>query len=293
MVGMTSQLGSRSEAIGPTVVNLSAMHPLDNPTWKALTTHQSQLALVAGMARRFPPEICVHGAIALPLPPAYQDLLRISPEPVGLFSMQRLQPPPGWTVVRAVELSQMVQEAAAEGTVQEAPNSPTSASASSDSAQEAGHAWSNAVPASGDAEQPTIFGGLRIDSLTPADLPQMSALYEATRPGRKLSPALYKLGGFVGIRDDATDQPGQLVAMACLRLHLPGYREISTVGTLPGFEGRGYATALVAELARRIRARNEQPFLTVRTDNQRAIAIYQRLGFRGRVKMHSTTIRFG
>lgn len=60
---------------------------------------------------------------------------------------------------------------------------------------------------------------------------------------------------------------------------------------MPGHEGRGYATALVAELARRIRARNEQPFLTVRTDNQRAIGIYERLGFRERVKLFSTTIR--
>lgn len=243
------------------------MHPLDNPTWKALTTHQSQIALVAGMARRFPPEVAVHGALALPLPPAYQDLLRISPEPVGLFSMQRLQPPPGWTVVRAVELVQMT---APEGTAQDA----------------AVDAPANAAPAK-------AAGSFQIDDLGPADLPQMSALYEATRPGRKLSPALYKLGGFVGIRDHSADGNTQLVAMACLRLHLPGYREISTVGTLPGFEGRGYATALVRELARRIRARNEQPFLTVRTDNERAIAIYQRLGFRERVKMHSTTIRFG
>ncbi|MFI5103746.1 MAG: GNAT family N-acetyltransferase [Terriglobales bacterium] len=270
------------------------MHPLDNPTWKALTTHQSQIALVAGMARRFPPEVAVHGALALPLPPAYQDLLRLSPEPVGLFSMQKLQPPPGWTVVRAVELSQMVQtavpdssfsNAAPEGTARDAAGLTTREEASAES--------SNAVPASGDAVQPTVAGGFQIDDLGPADLPQMSALYEATRPGRKLSPALYKLGGFVGIRERASEGNNQLVAMACLRLHLPGYREISTVGTLPGFEGRGYATALVRELARRIRARNEQPFLTVRTDNERALAIYQRLGFRERVKMHSTTIRFG
>ncbi|MBZ5530801.1 MAG: GNAT family N-acetyltransferase [Acidobacteriia bacterium] len=261
------------------------MHPLDNPTWKALTTHQSQIALVAGMARRFPPEVAVHGALALPLPPAYQDLLRLSPEPVGLFSFQKLQPPPGWTVVRAVELSQMVQTTAAEGTVQEAASATTQ--------EEAGAESSKRERASSASERSAIAGGFLIEDLTPADLPQMSALYETTRPGRKLSPALYKLGGFVGIRERTSEGKNQLVAMACLRLHLPGYREISTVGTLPGFEGRGYATALVRELARRIRARSEQPFLTVRTDNERAVAIYQRLGFRERVKMHSTTIRFG
>jgi ribosomal protein S18 acetylase RimI-like enzyme len=229
------------------------MHPLDNPSWKALTTHQAQLALATGMARRFPPEMCVHGALALPLPPAFQDLARLSPEPVCLFSQQKLHPPPGWTVTRAVGLFEMVQESA-----------PSVASVGKSDAQ--------------------------IEDLTVADLPQMSALYEATRPGRKLSPKLYQMGGFVGIRN--RDAEGAvLVAMACLRLHLPGYREISTVATLPGFEGHGYATALVAELARRIRPHNERPFLTVRTDNQRAIDIYKRLGFRERILLHSTTIR--
>jgi predicted GNAT family acetyltransferase len=121
--------------------------------------------------------------------------------------------------------------------------------------------------------------------LSSADLPQMSALYEATRPGRKLSPGLIGLGGFVGMKEN-----GQLQAMACLRLHFPGYREISTVGTLPGHTGRGYATALVAELVRRIRAAGETPFLTVRTDNERAIAIYRRLGFREHGRLHSTTV---
>jgi len=242
------------------------MHPLDNPSWKALTTHQAQLALASGMARRFPPEICVHGALALPLPPAFQDLARLSPEPVCLFSQQKLQPPAGWTITRAVELLEMVQESA-----------PASG------------AESGAASAS---DRAALAGGFQIEDLTAADLPQMSVLYEATRPGRKLCPKLYQMGGFVGIRN-GNAEGGQLVAMACLRLHLPGYREISTVATLPGFEGRGYATALVRELACRIRARNEQPFLTVRTDNQRAIDIYRRLSFRQRAQLQSTTIRYG
>jgi predicted GNAT family acetyltransferase len=78
--------------------------------------------------------------------------------------------------------------------------------------------------------------------------------------------------------------------MAGLRMHLPGYREITTVATLSGFEGRGYATALVTALAERIRERNERSFLTVRTDNARAIAIYRRLGFRERTRLHSTSV---
>jgi predicted GNAT family acetyltransferase len=128
--------------------------------------------------------------------------------------------------------------------------------------------------------------GASIVELLPQDLPQMSALYEITRPGRKLYPRLMELGGFIGIK-----QGDLLVAMACLRLDITGYREISTVGTLPGHTGRGYATALVGELARRSRNAGKQAFLTVNTNNERAYAIYKRLGFRSRVNLCSTTFR--
>jgi ribosomal protein S18 acetylase RimI-like enzyme len=123
--------------------------------------------------------------------------------------------------------------------------------------------------------------------LHPSDLPQMAELYQATRPGRKLCPRLHELGGFVGSKAD-----GKVVAMACVRLHLPGYREISTVATLPGYTGQGRATAVVAALMQRIHAAGERPFLTVRTDNTRAIEIYRRLGFETCGRLHSTTIRW-
>jgi ribosomal protein S18 acetylase RimI-like enzyme len=225
------------------------MHPLANPAWTALTTHQSAIALVEGMARRFPPEMAVHGALALPMPQAWESLARLARAPVGLFSSAALHLPPGWTVTRHVELFQMVQEA-------------TTSSA--------------ATPREDAAE---------VIELKESDLPAMSALYEATRLGRKICPRIQKLGTFLGIRHEE-----KLVAMAGLRMHLPGYREITTVATLPGFEGRGYATALVTALAERIRERNECPFLTVRTDNARAIAIYRRLGFRERTRLHSTSV---
>jgi ribosomal protein S18 acetylase RimI-like enzyme len=230
---------------GRTGNTLISMHALDNPIWKALTTHQAQIALSSGMARRFPPEVCVFGALALPILPAYESLARLAPEPVGLFSAGPPQPPPGWTIVRHVELHQMVHE----GDVAALPK----------------HAF-------------------KVVELTEADLEEMSALYSATRPGRTLSPRLHQLGGFVGLR-----QEGKLVTMACLRLHLPGYREISTVCTLNGFEGRGYATAVVSALVERICRRGEQPFLTVRPDSPRAFAIYRRLGFKERTQLHSYT----
>jgi ribosomal protein S18 acetylase RimI-like enzyme len=122
--------------------------------------------------------------------------------------------------------------------------------------------------------------------LTPADVPEMSVVYAATRPGRTLCPRIQKLGQFLGVRED-----NKLVAIGGLRLHIPGYREISTLATLPGHEGRGYATAIMRGLIDRIHARGERPFLTVRTDNPRAVEIYRRLGFKERTLLYSQTIR--
>jgi predicted GNAT family acetyltransferase len=126
----------------------------------------------------------------------------------------------------------------------------------------------------------------QVIELTPADVPEMSVVYTATRTGRTLCPRIQKLGQFLGVREE-----GKLVAMGGLRLHLPGYREITTVATLPDHEGYGYATAIVRGLIERIRSRGDRPFLTVRTDNTRAIEIYRRLGFRERTLLYSRTIR--
>ena len=114
----------------------------------------------------------------------------------------------------------------------------------------------------------------------------MTEIYAATRPGRALCQRIQKLGPFLGVRDE-----GKLVAMGGLRLHIAGHREITTVATLPGFEGRGYGTAVMRALVERIRARGERPFLTVRTDNTRAINIYRKLGFAERTVLYSQTIR--
>jgi ribosomal protein S18 acetylase RimI-like enzyme len=223
------------------------MHLLDNPAWSALTTLQRDLALVNGPARRFPPEMSPHGAFIDPTAETWKALSEISPAPVSIFSLQELELPPGWKIVRKVELHEMVQQ---------------------------------------EPLQLSTHPNVTVSQLTAEDVPEMSLLYAATRPGRSMAPRLHELGGVLGVR-----QEGRVLAMACLRMHFPGFREISTVGTLPGHTGRGYATALVAELARRIRAAGEVPFLTVRVDNIRAIEIYKRLGFRERLRMHSTTVR--
>jgi len=228
------------------------MLPLDNAVWTALTTKQAQHAQSSALARRFPPEMTLLGALAANTAMAFDSLVQlIQRDAVTLYFTSPPQIPAGWEIVRTVELQQMVQES-------EAPPS----------------AQSNATP--------------EVIELTPTDVPEMSTVYTATRPGRTLCPRIQKLGQFLGIREE-----GKLVAIGGLRLHLPGYREITTVATLPDREGRGYATAIVRSLIERIRSRGDRPFLTVRTDNTRAIEIYRRLGFRERTLLYSRTIRRG
>lgn len=231
------------------------MLPLDNAVWTALTTKQAQLAHTSALARRFQPEMTLLGALAANTAMAFESLAQlIQRDPVTLYFTSPPQIPTGWDIVRAVELHQMVQEAEA-------------TSMTSDEAER-----KKATP--------------EVIELTPVDVPEMSVLYTATRPGRTLCPRIQKLGQFLGIREN-----GKLVAMGGLRLHLPGYREITTVATMPGYEGRGYATAIMRGLIDRIRSRGDRPFLTVRTDNIRAVEIYRRLGFKERTLLYSRTIR--
>jgi len=126
---------------------------------------------------------------------------------------------------------------------------------------------------------------LELLELGDADSPEMVELTSLTKPG-PFGSRTHELGYYVGIR-----QNGKLVAMAGERLKVPGYTEVSAVCTHPDHLGKGYAGALMLEVMRGIRERGETPFLHVRSDNFRAIAIYERLGFRKRWEGHYAILR--
>src|SRR6266571_9219783 len=87
------------------------MLPLDNAVWTALTTKQSQLADSWALARRFPPEMTLLGALATNTAMAFESLAQlIQRDLVTLYFTSPPQIPTGWEILRAVELHQMVQE---------------------------------------------------------------------------------------------------------------------------------------------------------------------------------------
>jgi ribosomal protein S18 acetylase RimI-like enzyme len=131
---------------------------------------------------------------------------------------------------------------------------------------------------------PPRTSGQIVELGTP-DSPEMLALTALTKPG-PFGTRTHELGLYVGIRDQ-----DRLVAMAGERLKVPAYTEVSAVCTHPDHLGKGYAGILMIEVMKRIRARGETPFLHVRSDNARAIGLYQRLGFTKRWEGHFAVLK--
>src|SRR4029077_15379329 len=83
------------------------MHALDNAVWTALTTKQAQLAHSNALARRFPPEMTLLGALAANTAMAFDSLAQlIQRDAVTLYFTAAPKLPSGWETVRAVELHQ-------------------------------------------------------------------------------------------------------------------------------------------------------------------------------------------
>ena len=109
--------------------------------------------------------------------------------------------------------------------------------------------------------------------LTEEHVEQMLLLTKLTKPGPFAAKTI-DFGSYFGIFDKE-----KLVAMTGQRLHVENCTEISAVCTHPDYLGKGFANCLLQHQLQIILQQKQFPFLHVREDNERAIALYLRLGF--------------
>lgn len=114
---------------------------------------------------------------------------------------------------------------------------------------------------------------------------EMVALATLTEPGPFLAKT-HEMGRFWGVFRD-----GRLAAMAGERFQLPGHTEVSGVCTHPDFQGEGLGKRLSAHVAHAIQARGETPFLHAWSANDRAIGLYEKLGFKVRAGVNAAALR--
>ncbi|OIQ66424.1 mycothiol acetyltransferase [mine drainage metagenome] len=117
-------------------------------------------------------------------------------------------------------------------------------------------------------------------NLNDEHVPQMLSLTQLTNPGPFASRTI-EFGHYKGVFDD-----DRLVAMAGQRLHPFNYTEVSAVCTHPDYTGKGYARQLLMAQLKRMTAASNIPFLHVRDDNERAIKVYEDIGFNTRSNVY-------
>jgi ribosomal protein S18 acetylase RimI-like enzyme len=124
-------------------------------------------------------------------------------------------------------------------------------------------------------QQPITLPGntISITSLNASHSDDMLNLINKVQPGY-YEKDTWRLGNYAGIW-----QHEQLVAIAGERMRLEQLTEISAICTDPAYTGRQYAQYLIAHLCNTNLQTGHIPFLHVLHTNERAIRLYEYLGF--------------
>jgi ribosomal protein S18 acetylase RimI-like enzyme len=125
-----------------------------------------------------------------------------------------------------------------------------------------------------DPSHPVDIPSIKPVPLDKTNADEMVQLAALTKPGPFNSRTI-EFGEYYGIFEK-----GRLASMTGQRLHVENFSEVSAVCTHPDFLGKGYAAALLQHQLKIICGDGEVPFLHVRADNERAIELYERLGFK-------------
>jgi len=120
-----------------------------------------------------------------------------------------------------------------------------------------------------------VLGGtpVPVSALTANHKEVLFNLINKVQPGY-YEPDTQQLGTYYGVWEN-----GQLVATAGVRMCLKQLTEISAICTDPAYTGRKFAQYLIHRLCDSIIEQGNTPFLHVVETNERAIRLYEYLGF--------------
>jgi ribosomal protein S18 acetylase RimI-like enzyme len=133
---------------------------------------------------------------------------------------------------------------------------------------------------------PVLPGEERVHRLGPADSAEIDALLDAGNPRSSSRPGQVRVRGWYGIRDAGT---GRRVACGADRSR-NGVGFLAGITVDPAYRGMGLGAAVTAAMTRRLDAELGSVALGVSIGNARAIGLYERLGFTGRLTRTSFAV---
>ena len=217
-----------------------------NPVWSALQTRHRDFSIVSGDSTRYPADVAPFIAVSAPTETAMRDLFTLLT--------------PGELVYLIGENYPHIQQLAfgeTFGVLQMVLPGETK--------------MPEELPAP-QADSATDVATTLVE-LSSADADEMIALTTLAFPGY-FRQRTCEMGKYYGVRSG-----GELIAMAGERLMHDGFAEISGVCTHPLHRGKGLAARLMWRLIRNHRGQGTVSWLHVGSKNQRAIGLYERMGF--------------